>query len=160
VNASISGDTSGNGLSRLPRAIDLHRPEIVIIELGANDGLRGLPIDVMQDNLAQMIRKSQASGARVLLAGMLMPPNYGEDYTQRFAAAYPELAKEFAIPLIPFFLEGVALDPSLMQEDGLHPNEQAQPLLMETVWTTLEPELQKATGAQSAGGSGQAVATR
>jgi len=160
VNASISGDTTGNGLSRLPRAIDLHRPEIVIIELGANDGLRGLPIDIMQDNLAQMIRKSQASGARVLLAGMLMPPNYGEDYTQRFAAAYPELAKEFAIPLIPFFLEGVALDPSLMQEDGLHPNEQAQPLLMETVWTTLEPELQKATGAQSAGGSGQAVATR
>lgn len=159
VNASISGDTTSNGLSRLPRAIDLHRPEIVIIELGGNDGLRGLPIEIMQDNLAQMIRKSQDSGARVVLAGMLMPPNYGEDYTERFAAAYPELAKEFAIPLIPFFLEGVALDPSLMQEDGLHPNEQAQPLLMETVWTTLEPELQKETAAQG-GGSSQAVATR
>ena len=127
-----------------------HAPDFRVLE----------SFDVMQDNLAQMIRKSQASGARVLLAGMLMPPNYGEDYTQRFAAAYPELAKKFAIPLIPFFLEGVALDPSLMQEDGLHPNEQAQPLLMETVWTTLEPELQKATAAQSAGGSGQAVATR
>ena len=159
VNASISGDTTSNGLSRLPRAIDLHQPEIVIIELGANDGLRGLPIEIMQDNLAQMIRKSQDSGARVVLAGMLMPPNYGEDYTERFAAAYPQLAKEFAIPLIPFFLEGVALDPSLLQEDGLHPNEQAQPLLMETVWTTLEPVLQKATAAQG-GGSSQAVATR
>jgi acyl-CoA thioesterase-1 len=160
VNASISGDTTGNGLSRLPRALDLHRPEIVIIELGANDGLRGLPIEIMQDNLAQMIRKVQASGARAVLAGMLMPPNYGEDYTERFAAAYPALAKEFAIPLIPFFLEGVALDPSLMQEDGLHPNEQAQPLLMETVWTTLEPELEKATAAQAGSGSNQAIATR
>ncbi len=157
VNASISGDTTGNGLNRLPRAIDLHQPEIVIIELGANDGLRGLPVEVMQENLAQMIRKSQASGARVVLAGMLIPPNYGDEYTQSFAAAYPTLAKEFDVPLIPFFLDGVALDPSMLQDDGLHPNAKAQPLLMATVWTTLKPVLGNKSAAR-AGRSKQAIA--
>jgi acyl-CoA thioesterase-1 len=156
VNASISGDTTGNGLRRLPRAIDLHRPEIVIIELGANDGLRGLPVELMKQNLAQMIRTAQATGARVILAGMLIPPNYGQDYTDAFAAVFPELAKQFDVPLIPFFLDGIALDPSLLQEDGLHPNTQAQPVLLETVWSTLKPELQAATAAQRS--SQQAVA--
>jgi acyl-CoA thioesterase-1 len=157
VNASISGDTTGNGLRRLPRAIDLHQPEIVIIELGANDGLRGLPVEVMQQNLAEMIRTAKAGGARVVLAGMLMPPNYGDEYTESFAAAFPALARKFDVPLIPFFLDGIALNPSLLQADGLHPTAEAQPLLLETVWATLEPELRKQSAANSAG-TGQAVA--
>jgi len=150
VNASISGDTTGNGLRRLPRAIDLHQPEIVIIELGANDGLRGLPVEVMQANLAQMIAAAQTSGARVVLAGMLMPPNYGDDYTQAFADVYPALARQFKVALIPFFMDGIALNPNLLQEDGLHPNAAAQPVLLETVWTALEPELGARPTAQSA----------
>ena len=141
VNASISGDTSGNGLRRLPRSLDIHQPDILIIELGGNDGLRGLPIEVISENLAQMISLGQESGARVVLAGMLMPPNYGDDYANEFAAVFPALAAEFDVTLIPFFMEGVALDPTKMQDDGIHPNTDAQPILMETVWTTLEPEL-------------------
>jgi len=141
VNASISGNTSGNGLRRLPRSLDIHQPDILIIELGGNDGLRGLPIDVISENLAQMITLGQESGARIVLAGMLMPPNYGDDYANEFAAVFPALAAEFDITLIPFFMEGVALDPTKMQDDGIHPNTDAQPILMETVWTTLEPEL-------------------
>jgi acyl-CoA thioesterase-1 len=145
VNASISGDTTGNGLRRLPRAIDIHQPEVVIIELGGNDGLRGLPPEVMRDNLEQMIRQSQDAGARVILAGMLIPPNYGEEYTEDFAAVYPDLAEEHSTPLIPFFMKNVALDPTKMQDDGIHPNEEAQPILMETVWETLGPVLADAT---------------
>jgi len=141
VNASISGDTTGNGLRRLPRSLDIHRPEILIIELGGNDGLRGLPIELMRANLAEMIALGRENGARIVLAGMLIPPNYGDDYTNDFAAVFPELAAEFDTPLIPFFMEGVALDPGKMQADGIHPNTEAQPILMETVWTTLEPEL-------------------
>jgi acyl-CoA thioesterase-1 len=145
VNASISGDTTGNGLRRLPRAIDIHQPEVVIIELGGNDGLRGLPPEVMRDNLEKMIRRSQDAGARVILAGMLIPPNYGEEYTEDFASVYPDLAETHSTPLIPFFMKDVALDPSKMQADGIHPNEEAQPILMETVWKTLAPVLAEAT---------------
>ena len=144
VNASISGDTSGNGLRRLPRALRIHQPEIVIIELGGNDGLRGLPVELMRDNLAAMISASADSGAEVILAGMLIPPNYGEKYTEDFASVYPELAATFDTALIPFFMDDVALDPSRMQADGIHPNSDAQPILMETVWTTLLPTLTKA----------------
>jgi len=150
VNASISGDTSGNGLRRLPRSLDIHRPEILIIELGGNDGLRGLPIEIMRTNLAKMITLGKENGARIVLAGMLIPPNYGDDYTNDFAAVFPELAAEFDTPLIPFFMEGVALDPDKMQSDGIHPNTEAQPILMETVWTTLEPELATQTTARAA----------
>ncbi len=145
VNASISGDTTGNGLRRLPRAIDIHQPEVVIIELGGNDGLRGLPPEVMQDNLEKMIQQAQSAGALVVLAGMLIPPNYGEEYTEEFAAVYPALAEEHGIPLIPFFMKGVALDPSKMQADGIHPNKAAQPILLETVWETLAPALAETT---------------
>jgi acyl-CoA thioesterase-1 len=160
VNASISGDTTGNGLRRLPRAINLHQPEIVIIELGANDGLRGLPVNVMQENLEQIIKLAQTSGARVVLAGMLIPPNYGDEYTRAFADVYTTLAKQYSVPLIPFFMDGVALDPAMMQEDGLHPNKQAQPLLLETVWTALEPELgEKQPGDQSVRRTGGGKAT-
>lgn len=141
INASISGDTTGNGLRRLPRALMLHQPDIVIIELGGNDGLRGLSIDVMHDNLAAMIAKARDSGALVVLAGILIPPNYGEDYAGEFAAVYAQLAKEQELPLIPFFMAGVALDPKMMQADGIHPNVAAQPLLLDNVWKVLGPAL-------------------
>jgi acyl-CoA thioesterase-1 len=141
VNASISGDTTGNGLRRLPRALKIHQPEIVLIELGGNDGLRGISVEIMKSNLEQMILKIRDAGADVILAGILIPPNYGDEYTADFAAVYPALAAQHSTQLIPFFMEGVALDNGLMQPDGIHPNKQAQPKLMETVWVTLEPML-------------------
>lgn len=141
INASISGDTTGNGLRRLPRALDIHQPEIVIIELGGNDGLRGLPVAVMRDNLEAMIVHARTQGALVVLAGILIPPNYGEDYAAEFAAVFPGLAAAYDLPLIPFFLEGVALDPELMMSDGIHPNKAAQPVLLDNVWEVLAPAL-------------------
>jgi acyl-CoA thioesterase-1 len=143
VNASISGDTTGNGLRRLPRALDIHQPEIVLIELGGNDGLRGIDTDLMQSNLEKMILLSREQGASIMLAGMLIPPNYGEDYTVAFASVYPALAEQYEVALLPFFMEGVALEAEMMQPDGIHPNKQAQPILMENVWMTLEPLLKK-----------------
>lgn len=141
VNASISGDTTGNGLRRLPRALDIHQPDIVVIELGGNDGLRGLPVRLMRHNLDEMIRQSAAHDAMVILAGMMIPPNYGEDYATEFAAVYPSLADKYSVPLIPFFLEGVALVPGMLQSDGLHPNKKAQPILLSNVWEVLVPVL-------------------
>ncbi|MGI9291715.1 MAG: arylesterase [Gammaproteobacteria bacterium] len=146
VNASISGDTTGNGLRRLPRALQIHQPEIVIIELGGNDGLRGISIDIMRNNLEEMINLVQEGQAEIVLAGMLIPPNYGADYTQSFADVYPELAKKYGLALIPFFMEGVALEANMMQPDGIHPNKKAQPVLMETVWVSLKPELKEPVG--------------
>lgn len=141
INASISGDTTSNGLRRLPRALNIHQPDIVIIELGGNDGLRGIPVETMHENLENMILKAQETGAKVVLAGILIPPNYGEKYASEFAAVYSTLANKHNLPLIPFFMEGVALDPTKMQADGIHPNESAQPLLLENVWTILAPSL-------------------
>jgi len=141
INASISGDTTGNGLRRLPRALSLHQPEIVIIELGGNDGLRGLPVRVMRNNLESMVREARDADAMVVLAGILIPPNYGADYASEFAAVYSSLAKKYELPLIPFFMEGVALDPSKMQADGIHPTIEAQPILLDNVWKTLRPAL-------------------
>lgn len=141
VNASISGDTTTGGLRRLPRALELNSPSIVLIELGGNDGLRGTPIRVIRQNLSQMIELSRQAGARVILAGMLMPPNYGQIYTENFAKLYEELSGSEHVSLIPFFMEDVALDPQLMLPDGIHPNAQGQPLLLEKVWDALEPEL-------------------
>jgi len=139
VNASVSGETTAGGRERLPRALELHRPQVVILELGANDGLRGLPLDVARDNLAAMVQLAQAAGARVLLVGLLLPPNYGERYTRQLAQLYPELAGRLRVPLVPFLLQRVALDPALMQADGVHPNAAAQPTLLETVWSQLKP---------------------
>ena len=141
INASISGDTTSNALRRLPRALDIHQPEIVIIELGGNDGLRGLPIEAMQDNMESMILQAKEIGAMPVLAGMLIPPNYGEDYANDFAAVYTRRAKQHNVPLIPFFMKDVALDPSKMQADGIHPNVEAQPILLDTVWGVLAPQL-------------------
>jgi len=143
VNASISGDTTGGGLRRLPRALDTHRPDIVILELGGNDGLRGLPVAEIRRNFEQMIEFSRDAGAEVVLAGMQMPPNYGMRYTDEFAALYPDLAGRFDLPLIGFFMDQVALDPTKMQADGIHPNEAGQPLLLENVWPVLVPVLER-----------------
>jgi acyl-CoA thioesterase-1 len=141
VNASVSGETTEGGLARLPRALAMHAPRIVILELGANDGLRGLPVMQAQRNLEQMISLSQAHGARILLIGMRMPPNYGERYTSAFYAMYGELARRHGLALVPFLMAAVALKPELIQADGLHPNERAQPLLLSTVWPGLQPLL-------------------
>jgi acyl-CoA thioesterase-1 len=139
VNASVSGETSSGGLERLPRALKLHEPGIVILELGANDGLRGLPVNAMRDNLARMVQLSQAAGARVLLVGIRIPPNYGPRYTEEFARVYPELAQQYHLPLVPFLLQKVALDAALMQQDGLHPNAAAEPIVLDTLWPYLKP---------------------
>ncbi|MBT8421883.1 MAG: arylesterase [Gammaproteobacteria bacterium] len=137
VNASISGDTSSGGLSRITRQLSLHQPEIVIIELGGNDGLRGLPVETLYSNLDGMITQAQDSGAAVVLAGMLIPPNYGVDYADEFAAVYPKLAEKYDLALIPFFMDGVALDYSLFQQDGIHPTVAAQSILLKNVWDVL-----------------------
>lgn len=140
-NSSISGDTSQGGLARLPRLLDRYHPEIVIIELGANDGLRGINPGITRENLARMIQQSQEAGARVLLAGIKLPPNYGSAYLQQFESMYSDLASEFDTLLVPFFMEGVALRPDLLQEDNIHPNELGQPVLLDNVWKILEPVL-------------------
>lgn len=140
-NSSITGDTTEGGLSRLPRLLASQEPAVVIIELGGNDGLRGLSLDITRSNLQNMISLSVEAGAAVVLAGIQLPPNYGPTYTQRFASMYEELAKQYSIALIPFILEDVALDPTLMQDDGIHPNARAQPILLENVWHALQPLL-------------------
>lgn len=146
VNASITGDTTTGGLKRLPRALELHQPAVVIIELGGNDGLRGTPIAVMRGNLARMIELSQAAGARVVLAGIQIPTNYGGPYTRSFAAVYPELARQYRTGLVDFILAGVAEDITLFQADGIHPTAAAQPVLLDNVWPVVEKELKAISG--------------
>ncbi|WP_374640547.1 arylesterase [Hydrogenophaga sp.] len=142
VNAGISGDTTSGGRSRLPALLSQHKPAIVVIELGANDALRGLPLTMTRENLTDMVRQSRQAGARVLLVGMEMPPNYGARYTQEFRDMFASVAKAEKVPLVPFLLRGVADAPdalSLFQSDRIHPNEKAQPILLDNVW----PELRK-----------------
>lgn len=141
VNASISGDTSAGGAARLPALLAEHQPELVIIELGGNDGLRGQPPAQLQQNLAAMVQASQQKGAKVLILGMQLPPNYGVRYTTAFAEVFPRVAGEFDVPLVPFVLEGVGGVPALMQADGIHPTAEAQPVLLENVWPALKPLL-------------------
>jgi acyl-CoA thioesterase I len=143
VNASVSGETSSGGLERLPRALALNKPQIVVLELGANDGLRGLPLATTRQNLTQMLQLAQASGARVLLLGIRLPPNYGPRYTEEFAQIFPQLAQRFRVPLVPFLLDKVALNPALMQEDGLHPNAAGEPVVLDNVWPDLQSLLKK-----------------
>jgi acyl-CoA thioesterase-1 len=143
VNASVSGETTSGGLQRLPRALQLHQPGIVVLELGANDALRGLPLSGTRANLAQMVRLSQEAGARVLLLGIRIPPNYGPRYTDEFASVFPELAKQYHLPLVPFLLQDVALNPARMQEDGMHPNAVGEAPILDTVWPYLKPLLKK-----------------
>ncbi len=141
VNASISGDTSSGGAARLPPLLAAHRPSLVIIELGGNDGLRGQPLAQLQQNLARMIDESRASGAQVLLLGMLLPPNYGVRYTTAFAQVFSTLASDKQVAFVPFFLEGVGGVPGMMQNDGIHPTAKAQPLMLDNLWPTLKPLL-------------------
>jgi acyl-CoA thioesterase-1 len=141
VNASVSGETTAGGLARLPRALERQRPRLLILELGGNDGLRSLPLSSSRANLAQMIELARKAGVPVLLLGMRLPPNYGERYTSGFQSMFSDLAQQYQLPLVPFLLEHVALDPALMQADGLHPNEQGQPFLLDNVWPKLEPLL-------------------
>lgn len=141
INSSITGDTTQGGLARLPRLLSRYRPAVVIIEMGGNDGLRGLGIPVTTGNLSSMIEQSQAAGAEVILAGIRLPPNYGATYTERFYAMYTDLRDRYGVSLVPFLLEGVALEPGLMQEDGIHPNAAAQPRLLDNIWPLLAPAL-------------------
>jgi acyl-CoA thioesterase-1 len=141
ANASISGETTSGGRTRLPSLLKQHRPRIVILQLGANDGLRGLPIPVMQENLAAMIKASQDSGASVVLVGIRIPPNYGRDYSERFFASFPALAKQHKVALAPFLLDGFADSLELFQPDRIHPTAQAQPKMLENVWPAVRPLL-------------------
>ena len=145
VNAGVSGDTSAGGLRRVDWILRA-KPEIVIIALGANDGLRGQSVSAMRDNLEAIVRRVQAAGARVLLAGMRMPPNYGETFTRDFTAAYQDVARRTGVPLVPFLLDGVAANPALNQADGIHPNATGHRVIAERMWLHLRPLLGKRAG--------------
>ena len=138
INASVSGETTSGGLTRLPALLRQHQPEIVLIALGGNDGLRGLPVTQIQANLQRMIDLSHEAEAQVVLAGILLPPNYGQRYLQAFENQFHQLAEHNDLTFIPFLLEGVADQIHLMQQDGIHPTQEAQPLILETVWVELE----------------------
>lgn len=143
VNASVSGETTVGALERLPRALARHKPALVVIELGGNDGLRGLPVTELRANLEALVSVSREAGARVLLAAVRMPPNYGPQYTEKFYAAYEGVAKDLRVPWVPFFLEGIALREDLFQDDGIHPDLEAQPILLDNVWPVLKPLLKR-----------------
>ena len=142
VNASVSGETSLSGCNRLPALLQKVHPSVLVLELGANDGLRGLPLPLLRDNLVAMIDAAQQAKVRVLLVGIELPVNYGPQYRDGLRAVYAYLARTKHTALVPFLLDGVALDPALMQEDGLHPVARAEPKVLETVWNQLHPLLQ------------------
>lgn len=144
VNASISGETSAGGRTRLPALLQQHRPAIVVIQLGANDGLRGLPLPALRENLRAMVQAGKGAGARVVLVGMQIPPNYGRDYAQRFAATFDEVARAEQVALVPFLLAGFADRLDYFQSDRIHPNERAQALMLENVWPRLREQLRSA----------------
>jgi len=143
VNASVTGETTAGGLTRLPRALGLHTPKIVIIELGGNDGLRGLPLETSRANLQKMIDASKAAGAKVLLLGMKIPPNYGPRYADEFERMFGELARKNRIAFEPFFLEKIALVEDMMQDDGIHPTAKAQAPMLDALWPALKPLLKR-----------------
>lgn len=145
VNASVSGETTTGGRSRLPRALEQHKPDLVVLELGANDGLRGLPLQTARANLEAMISAIRQAGSKVLLVGILIPPNYGPQYSQGFADMYQQLARNLKLPFVPFLLDGVALDPQLMQDDGYHPKAEGGPRVLDNVWQHLRPLLERQT---------------
>jgi acyl-CoA thioesterase-1 len=141
VNASVSGETTGGGVTRLPKSLAFHQPDVLVLELGGNDGLRGYPISSIRDNLQIMIQQAKTSGAHVLLIGMVLPPNYGRRYTLAFEKIFSSLAEEHSLPFVPFLLEGVSTGKSLVQRDGIHPTVEAQPKLLDDVWPSLAPML-------------------
>ncbi|WP_175493060.1 arylesterase [Achromobacter sp. NFACC18-2] len=141
VNASISGDTTSGGVARLPALLRQHAPAVVVLELGANDALRGLPLNMTEQNLRTMAQAARKADADVLIVGMQIPPNYGRDYAQRFAAVFSKVAKDEKARLVPFLMEGIATNRAMFQADGIHPNEDAQPQLLDNVWPALRPLL-------------------
>ncbi|MCH7815528.1 MAG: arylesterase [Proteobacteria bacterium] len=141
INGSVSGETTTGGLARLPAMLDSYTPDLVILELGGNDGLRGLPLEQIKQNLSKMIVLIQSTGAEVLLAGIQIPPNYGPRYTVPFFAQYAELAEEKDLALVPFLIDGIVQRPELMQNDGIHPKAEAQSMILENVWPLLVPML-------------------
>ncbi|MBT0961422.1 arylesterase [Denitromonas iodatirespirans] len=141
INASVSGETTAGGRARLPQALQAHAPDVVVIELGANDGLRGLPVGLMRDNLLAMTDAAEAAGAKVVLVGMRLPPNYGPLYTRQFQKTFADVAETRGLAYVPFLLDGFAEDRSLFQEDGMHPTAAAQPRIVDTVWPALKPLL-------------------
>lgn len=141
VNASISGETTDGGLRRLPALLSQYQPAVVVIELGGNDGLRGFPPELIENNLARMIELTREAGAQAVLVGMQMPPNYGPRYTRAFADIYPRLSDRYNLALVPFFLDGIYDRDDLMQADGIHPNADAQPRLLDNLWPVLTPLL-------------------
>lgn len=146
INAAISGDTTAGGRSRLGAALERHRPDLLLLELGGNDGLQGLPVKAMRANLDAMIKQAQSQGIKVLLLGIRIPPNYGKRYTQAFEQAFIDVAKENNVPLVPFILDKVATDGSLMQGDGIHPTAEAQQQVLDNVWPALLPLLPARAG--------------
>jgi acyl-CoA thioesterase-1 len=143
VNGCVSGETTAGGLSRIYTGLALHKPSIVLLELGSNDGLRGTPLKVMKGNLGEMITLSRKAGAKVVLLGMLMPPNYGPVYTKGFSDVYKDLARQYSLPLLPFMLKGVADHRDLMQADNMHPQAKGEPIVLDNVWPKLKPLLKK-----------------
>jgi len=141
ANSSISGDTTSGGRARLPAVLNRLKPAVVVVELGANDALRGVPLASTEANLRTIVEQSQAAHAKVLLIGMYVPPNYGPDYSQKFHGVYEELSKEKKVPLVPFLLAGIENKPAMFQADQIHPTVQAQPLLLDNVWPNLKPLL-------------------
>lgn len=149
VNASISGETTGNAVKRLPGLLDKHNPDIVLIELGGNDGLRGFELKSIKQNLSEMIEAAQAKGAKVILTGIHIPPNYGPAYTQIFYNAYLNLSKKYETLFIPFILEGVGDKPQLMQADGVHPTKEAQPKVLDNMWPQIKAAIEPSKNAQN-----------
>ncbi len=141
VNASISGETTQGGITRLPALLKRHQPDWIVLELAANDGLRGMPLALIERNISTLIKLSEEAKATPLLVGIRLPPNYGVSYTERFYTLFETLAQQYEISRVPFLLDGIALQETLMQSDGLHPNAKAQPLLLENVWAYLQPLL-------------------
>lgn len=143
VNGSVSGETTTGGLARLPAMLESYKPDLMILELGGNDGLRGLPVNIMRANLARMIDLAEEAGAEVILTGIQIPPNYGPRYTVPFFETYAELAREKSLPLVPFLIDGIPQQPELMQNDGIHPRAEAQHMILDNVWPILKPELER-----------------
>jgi len=141
INASVSGETTGGGVVRLPKTLQIHQPDLVVLELGGNDGLRGYPIDKIRENLSGMINAILLSGSNVLLVGMVLPPNYGRRYTRAFEQLFVQVAAKFNVPLLPFLLQGVTTGDALLQRDGIHPTPEAQGLLLNDLWPQIEEML-------------------
>lgn len=149
VNASVSGETTDGGLLRLPKSLEIHQPDLIILELGGNDGLRGYPVGRIKKNLGEMIELGLDAGAQVLLIGMVLPPNYGQRYTKSFEAVFAELAEQYDIGFVPRLLEGVETRRRLIQRDGIHPTAEAQPLILEDVWPALKEQIKATTSIEA-----------